>query len=952
MRRGESLRLLRALRRVGEGHGGVVELHGDPGSGKTRLLAQLTAAARDQGGRVLDGRCYPTERDAFSVFTRALGDLVTPQRLERLSAAHADLVRAGLCGRRRRTDPPPQPLPLSQAVHTLLAGAADEAGGLLLVLDDFHWADPQSLEFADHLVRWPLRAPLLIVIAHRPRQADPSLLSTLAYGAEQGRVTRVGLGPISPDQAARLLNVRPDAGWLRSAYPESQGNILSLLVLGESAPLSPSLPAGLVTGLLAPLAAELELLNPLQRLVAEGGAVLGDRFTREELAAVCELPFDQTCVAVTGLIRHDILRPLPHAPTRFVFRQPVLRDLVHERTDHCRRRQAHRRALTVLDHRAAPATERAVHLELSTGTFTAEDLRTLARAGTEAALSAPEDAVRWLLLALRGLSRDDRSPGPLLGLLPPLARALRAGAFLDDDEALRHLLGQDDGIRPDEARHAVVRLCVLVECLHGRFAEADALLRAELARAGSAADTDLLARLTIFRGIVSSLCNDGELAALAAAALRLARSGGRSATLAGALSLHALAELTAGRTARSLDAYEAAVRQLDELPNAEMRLHTEYFALLGWCALSLGRPQEAESPYARGIAVSAGRTPDVMLPALLSGLAEAQLRQGRLNRARRSAADAADLAGHLGADRLRAYAMAQEALCLTYAEPPGSSRAAARTEEALRALRSWSDVWHSLSVLTVAESLLLQGGQERCLDLLLDLGAPDLGALSPPQRTRAYELLALACVSSGTRATLWAERASRMTEVCALPHTQAYALLARGHVLTQQNAPAAAISAYRRAERLFDGAQLRLPSLRAAVRTARAASCGARPEEAEVLWTAARELADHWQVPLFAQRPSGRTRGGAPEDGRPSGTPAPTVSAPDLASLTRRESEVARLVGTGRRTREVAETLRVSPRTIEVHLSRIYRKLDIGSRAELARLMAVRVSTDARTQSS
>ncbi|MFE1837724.1 helix-turn-helix transcriptional regulator [Streptomyces sviceus] len=955
VRCGESLRLLRALQRLGEGHGGVVELHGDPGSGKTRLLAQLTEAARDQGVRVLDGRCYPTERDAFSVFTRALGDLVTPQRLKRLSPAHADLVRAGLCARRSRADPAPQPLPLSQAVHALLADAADEGGeggGLLLVLDDFHWADPKSLEFADHLVRWPLRAPLLIVIAHRPRQADPLLLSTLAYGAEQGRVTRVGLGPISQEQAARLLNVRPDTGWLRSAYPESQGNILSLLVLGESAPLRPSLTAGLVTGRLAPLAAELELLNPAERLVAEAGAVLGERFTREDLAAVCALPFDETCVAATGLIRLDILRPLPHDTTRFVFRQQVLRDLVHERTDHCGRRQAHRRALTVLHHRAAPATERAVHIELSTSTFTPADLETLARAGTEAALSAPADAVRWLLLALRGLARGDRSPGRLLGLIPPLARALRAAGFLDDDEALRHLLSQHAGIPPDQTRHALIRVCVLVECLNGRFTEADALLRAELARAGSATDTDLLARLTIFRGIVSSLCNDGELAVHACAALRLARSGGRPTTLAGALSLHALAELTAGRTARSLDAYDAAVRQMDEIPNAEMRLHTEYFALLGWCALSLGRPQEAESRYARGIAVSVGGAPDTMFPALLSGLAEAQLRQGRLNCARRSAADASDLAGHLGADRLRALATAQEALCITYAEPPGSSRASARTEEALRALRSWSDTWHSLAVLTVAESLLLQGGQERCLDLLLALGAPDLPVLSPPLRTRAYELLALACVSSGTRATLWAERALRVTEVCALPHTQAYALLARGHVLTQQNEPAAAMSAYRKAERLFDGAQLRLQSLRAAVRTARAASSGARPEEAEVLWTAAVELADLWQVPLFAQLPSDGAEEGSAERGLPSVASSPTASGPDLTPLTRRELEVARLVGTGRRTREVAETLRVSPRTIEVHLSRIYRKLEIGSRAELARLMAVRISTDAPAQTS
>ncbi|MBK3565996.1 MULTISPECIES: AAA family ATPase [unclassified Streptomyces] len=928
VRCGESLQLLQALRQVGDGHGGVVELHGDPGSGKTRLLARLSSAARDQGIRVLDGRCYPAERNAFAVFTRALGNLVTPQALARLSPAHAELVRAGLCARRSRTDPPPQPLPLSQAVHALLADTA--AGGLLLVLDDFHWADPKSLEFADHLVRWSLRAPLLIVIAHRPRQADPALLSTLAYGAEQGRVTRVGLGPISPEQAAQLLNVRPDTGWLRSAYLESQGNILNLLVLGESAPLRPSMTADLVTGRLAPLAAELELPNPVERLVAESGAVLGDRFTREELADVCELPYDEVCAAVTGLIRLDILRPLPHSATQFVFRQPVLRELVHERADHCWRRQAHRRALTALNRRAAPASERAVHIELSTSTFTPEDLETLARAGNEAVLSAPEDAVRWLLLALRGLAPDDSSPGRLLGLVPPLARALRATDCLHGNEALRSRLTQEAGIRPDEAHHAAIRVCVLVECLHGRFAEADALLRTELARAGSAADPDLLARLTIFRGIRSTLGNDGELTALASAALRLARSAGRATTLAGALSLHALAELTAGRTARALASYDAAVRQLDELPNAELRLHTEYFALLGGCALALGRPQEAESHYVRGIAVSAGRSPDTMLPTLLSGLAEAQLRQGRLNSARRSAADAADLAGHLGADRLRAYAMAQEALAVTYAELPGSSRASAATEEALRALHHWSDIWHSLAVLTVAECLLLQGGQERCLDLLLDLGAPEFGALSPPLRARAYELLARASASSGTHAAVWAERASRVTEVCPLPHTRAYALLARGHVLTQQNEPAAAITAYRKAERLFDGAQLRLQSLHAAVRTAQAASAGGRPEDAEELWTAARGLADHWHVPLFAQPPSVRP-------------------APDLMPLTRRELEVARLVGTGRRTREVAETLRVSPRTIEVHLSRIYRKLEIGSRAELARLMAVRISTDART---
>ncbi|MBD0711697.1 MULTISPECIES: helix-turn-helix transcriptional regulator [unclassified Streptomyces] len=945
MRCDESLRLSQALRGIREGRGGVVELHGDPGSGKSRLLSVLMAAAEDQGVRVLDGRCQPAEQDVFGVFTRALGDLVTPQALSRLAPVHAELIRTHLCVLRDSPAPPPPPLPLSHAVHALLADAAD--GGLLLVLDDFHRAHPKAQELADHLVRRDPGAPVLVVIAQRSRQADPSLLGTLAYGAEQGRVTRVALGPIDPDQAARLLNVRPDTGWLRSAYQESQGNILDLLVLGEAAPLRPSLTTDLVTGPLAPLTVELEALDPVERQVAECAAALGDPFTREELTDVCELPFDQVCATVSRLVRLDILRPLPHSFTQYVFRQPVLRALAHERTDQCRRRRAHRRALAVLNRRAAPAAERAVHIEQSTSAFTPEDLETLALAGKETTLSAPEDAIRWLLLALHGLAPGDRSPGRLLGLIPPLARAFQAADRLDDNAAL-HLFAHDAGVRPDEARHAVIRVCVLVECLHGRFTEADAMLRTELARVGSAADTDLLSRLTIFRGILSSLCNDGELASHASAALRLARTGGRPTTLAGALSLHALAELTAGRTAGALAAYDAAVRQLDELPDSELRLHTEYLALLGTCALSLGRPQEAETRFARGLAVSAGHHPDAMLPALYGGLAEAQLRQGRLESALPSAAEAADLAGHLGADRLRAYAMAQEALAVTYGEPPGSSRASARTEEALRALHHWQDSWHSLAVLTVAESLLLQGRQERCLELLLRQGAPDFGALSPPRQARAYELLALASASSGARASVWAERASRVMEDCPLPHSRAYALLARGHALSQQNDWNAAITAYRKAERLFDGAQLRLQSLRAAVRTAEAASSGRRPEEARELWSAARELADHWHMPLFSQPPSGGFPEGPQEDDRLPAPASPEWQDAGLASLTRRELEVAHLVGTGRRTREVAEKLRVSPRTVEVHLARIYRKLEIGSRAELAGLMAVRISTDAR----
>ncbi|MYS43034.1 hypothetical protein GTY23_17705, partial [Streptomyces sp. SID5998] len=53
-----------------------------------------------------------------------------------------------------------------------------------------------------------------------------------------------------------------------------------------------------------------------------------------------------------------------------------------------------------------------------------------------------------------------------------------------------------------------------------------------------------------------------------------------------------------------------------------------------------------------------------------------------------------------------------------------------------------------------------------------------------------------------------------------------------------------------------------------------------------------------------------------------------------------REREVAELAGQGLKTRDIAERLVVSPRTVDVHLTRIYSKLGVNTRAALARLMA------------
>ncbi|WP_048695451.1 helix-turn-helix domain-containing protein, partial [Nostocoides australiense] len=74
--------------------------------------------------------------------------------------------------------------------------------------------------------------------------------------------------------------------------------------------------------------------------------------------------------------------------------------------------------------------------------------------------------------------------------------------------------------------------------------------------------------------------------------------------------------------------------------------------------------------------------------------------------------------------------------------------------------------------------------------------------------------------------------------------------------------------------------------------------------------------------------------------GRIEGGEADAAADSPLASLTKAQLAVAQLVGAGLTSKEIAEQLYLSPRTVDNHLAQIYRKLDIPSRSRLAAMMA------------
>src|SRR5215467_8367710 len=153
-RRGEMQTLTSVLDEAGQGRGGAVFLTGDPGVGKSRLVREATAAATRRGFLVLTGRATQSsvpvpfrpisealmgaaragvvpDAPAIADYRAALGTLVPEWSLPTDDAAEVS------------------PLIIGEALLRLLS-LPDWPGGLL-VLEDLHWADPETVAIVEYL---------------------------------------------------------------------------------------------------------------------------------------------------------------------------------------------------------------------------------------------------------------------------------------------------------------------------------------------------------------------------------------------------------------------------------------------------------------------------------------------------------------------------------------------------------------------------------------------------------------------------------------------------------------------------------------------------------------------------------------------------------------------------------------------------------------------------------
>jgi DNA-binding CsgD family transcriptional regulator/DNA polymerase III delta prime subunit len=406
-REAELRRLLALLDDSAAGRPVVALVSGDAGVGKTRLVTELSAAARDRGFAVLTGRCAElADTVPYLPLADALRDAATGASASSplLDALAARPVLSRLLpdigpGRPVGGDMPGlAQQQLFGAVLGMLAELA-EASPVLLVLEDLHWADHSTRDLVTFLSRALHRERLAIVVTYRTDDMyrRHPLRPVVAELTRLPSVTTVALGPLSPAAMAEHLTALSgralDPAMLDSVITRAEGNAYYAEELLAASCDGSELPAGLADLLLA----RAERLSPAAQQVLRTAAVTGRRIDDELARQASGLAGPEYDEAVREAVAHQLL--VPDGERGYAFRHALLREAIYADLLPGERTRLHGRLAELLAGVPGTAAELAHHSLAShdiPGAFAAS-----VAAGREAdRLAAPAEAHRHYNQAL------------------------------------------------------------------------------------------------------------------------------------------------------------------------------------------------------------------------------------------------------------------------------------------------------------------------------------------------------------------------------------------------------------------------------------------------------------------------------------------------------------------------------------------------------------------------
>ncbi|MFI7497674.1 BTAD domain-containing putative transcriptional regulator [Streptomyces sp. NPDC049687] len=836
---------------------GVVEVVGEPGIGKTRLLGELGERARQRGFVSLTGRSVEFDRAPYGAFVDALDDHLGHEDFLRLrhdglppgAFALLSTVFPALCD---RFPTGPEPVKVERywfhrAVRTLLETLSAD-GGLVLSLDDLQWTDDGTAELIDHLVRHPPRTPLLLALAYRPRQAPPRLAAALARAGTEGRVARVELGPLSPAEGAELCGARTDHWRFQRLYEASGGNPFYLEALARSAgnespPAAPAVSAPVVGDLpqsvRAALLEELGGLSATARVCTQAAAVLGDSFEAGMVAVVAQTGEAQALAALDEVAERDLVRQVG-STRQFRFRHPLVRAAVYQGAGAGWRIEAHTRAADGLALHGAPLTAQASHVQRSARVGDEHAVDVLVRAARQVMTIAPATAAHWTQEALRLLGEQSRLR-PELWLQQADALGM-AGRLLESRAVLRKAAT----LLPARARGRraqVTALRATMEWALGRYEEATALLLRELADHEGQLQPET-ATLELGVAVVALRKNDFSTAIdWGERALRSAERIGDPPQTTAVRALLALAHTFAG-DARAADHLGPVVEVLDDTDDQALAGQMDTLVMTGWTEMLHGRYDPALRHLRRGLEVSRRTGQSLLLADLFAASAYANLWLGRLDEAAAYADDALEAASLVGSGEPRSLAEVVSAAVLMWR---GDFVGALKIcEESLSSAGPAAGAHRSAMVGMLGQTLLLNGDPEGCVSKVLEAGGgPHLLGFEAPVRPMWYRLLAVAELALGdvTAAETWADRAAAAAALDLSPGWRGFALQARAEVQLARQNPAAGPTACQAAAE-FRAARMPLNEAVARLTAGTALSASGRQAEALAELEKVKPLAD------------------------------------------------------------------------------------------------------------
>lgn len=897
--------LLAVLAAARAGRGGAVIVRGEPGIGKTALLAEL--ADHGDAARLLRTQGIESEQPlAFAALHRLLqpvlggiAELPQPQAqaLARAFGAVADpggddrfLAYLGALSLLTGTDATP-----------------DAEGVTLCVIDDAQWLDDASLAALLFVARRIQFSPVAMIFAARDGEG---------HRIEATDIPQLRLGGLEPETARELIRlggVSTSAPVLDALVARAAGNPLALLELPTL--LTPDQADGVL-----PLPASLPLTDELERVFTARAGGLTEAARRMLLVAAADDSEDASVVSAAaaflgvgapGMDEAVAAGLLAERGRRLTFRHPLVRSALYSAASPGERRQVHAALARAMDDRGDP-DRAAWHLAEAADGPDEQVAARLEETGERLVRRGGHEAATTTLERAADLSVEDAArQGRLV--------AAAHSAWLAGDPARTRRLAQRARLRADPATaRELDRLRAFVEMNFGSARLAHGILAGaaqDAADAGDAGDARHYAM------VAAALAAFGEDSGAAVPLGADADDG------AGALVdpvdacftalLHGFDDLAHGRWEDGVPLVRRALAIGEPIEGPDLLTN------LGIAALLLGDDATALRLHDRQLDTARGDASVLGVLHALTRRAIVQLAVGQWDALEAANREVLDLARATGHPNQRALPLAQLLVVDAYR---GRDGIAERADEIAAEARA-----HPAGVL-----------ERITLDTLAWAGAVAVAPTAPDTASRMFGTISLPLLRRMTAMDA-AEAAARAGEAEA---SRAIAADLSAFAATTGNAWAAAAAAHCAALAADDADREAFfvkalehhgDSLRVLGRARTALAYGEhlrrarRRVDAREHLRAAASLFDALGATPWAVR--------AADELRATGETARTRAADtaDAHALTAQELQVARLVQDGLTNKDVAARLFLSPRTVEFHLRNIFGKLGITSRSALAR---------------